>query len=563
MMKFITNIFIIFLAIQFQSFTATAENPPKNIALFAHSHVPILGIMGVDSQELGNLISFMEHPIQKTTQGMRDAYKGKLWGLDTVILISNEEKAAASSAVVDLILQHHVDAIIFIGTAGALDARLNIGDVVIPKKLIQYDVDFRPLFPIFQIPFMSKRDAFTNDPLRQLAVASTTEFLEQEMGIRITPEIREEMHIHSPHVFQDMVATADRFLISDQQIANLQIEDPEVSSIEMEGAAAAQTASDYNTPFILIRTIANYVDTPVADENRRVALDYVKFLKNVQWVYSDGILKRLCTKIKALWTKNHQKNSENHKQPLFNSNQSTPIGIICSLPLEAETLTQLFTETPSTITQGSRTYYRGKIANTNAVIVASGIGKSAAAATATDMILSHRVKNIINVGTANAVDGDVKENHLVISENLIEHDVDVRPFRPIFEISTISLSKLPTDVELRTKIAEIAQMRFSNQVFLGDIASGDRFIINETDRIFLKSKLPQLLCVDSESAPEAQIAYQYGIPFVAIKAITGLENPPYAPICVSKQTRIEHLKKIQTVLLELIQTSNKFILPEN
>src|SRR5438445_203714 len=121
-MKFVTKILSLLVSICFLS--CNAENPKKNIALFTHPHAPILGVMGVDSQELGNLITYMDHPIKKTTQGKRDAYHGKLWGLDAVIMISNEEKAAASSAVVDLIVHHHVDAIIFVGTAGALDTRL-------------------------------------------------------------------------------------------------------------------------------------------------------------------------------------------------------------------------------------------------------------------------------------------------------------------------------------------------------------------------------------------------------------------------------------------------------
>ncbi len=119
--------------------------------LQASAERSVVGVLATDEEELGNIVSFMEGPVKKYSHGMRTFYRGQLWGFETVIVLSNVGKAAAASATVDLISED-VDYIVLIGTAGALDKRLNIGDVVIAKNLIEFDVDFRPFTALYSFP---------------------------------------------------------------------------------------------------------------------------------------------------------------------------------------------------------------------------------------------------------------------------------------------------------------------------------------------------------------------------------------------------------------------------
>lgn len=504
-----------FLTINFFSLYSTEPSTEPTQAPAILNSSPKIGIIGVDSFELGDLLlSSMEKPINITTQGMREAYSGKLWGTDTVIFVSHEEKAAASSAVVDLILYHHVDLIIFIGTAGALDTRLNIGDIVIPEKLIQYDVDFSPEYPLFQLPLLRRRGFPTDKNLRKMAIKSAQDFLQQEFSTQISPEILQEMHIGSPKIVDDPIGTADCFLISKEQLLNLKEKAPDVSSIEMEGAAVAQTAADYQVPFVLIRTMANYVESPLPDENHRVAQDYIKFLKKVQWVYSEGIMKRLISRIKDEWKS--QKTEINTDKSM-----SCDLGIVYTHPKQVQNLIKIF-DVPLHLTfAGSRPYYMGMIGNSKVVIAPSGYGKAAVAATVTDMILRHKVKKIIHIGDALPVDESLKQGDVVISDILVEYDMDARPFRPIFQISTLSIIDIPTDKDMRNHVADILRRNFpEKKVVVGEMASADHNPKNPLEISHLKKELPALLCIDSEAAPAAQIAYQYGIPFVSVKTIS-------------------------------------------
>lgn len=498
-MKYFSFILTFLLAINTFSFAGEKVRPNK-------SKTPTIGIMGVDTVEIGNLLSFMENP-QKSTKGMREAYSGKLWGLPTVIFISHEEKAAASSAVVEMAIDHHVDAIIFIGTAGALDPRLNIGDIVIPKHLINYDVDYRPYAPLFETPGLGK-EVKTTKFLRKAAIKAANDFLQNDIATQISPEVLSEMHIQTPKVVEDTVGSADSFLVSEKMLHNLQNAAPDVTSVEMEGAAAAQTAADYRIPFVLIRTVANYVESPLPDQNHRVALDYWTFLKKVQWVYSDNIMKRLFVEIKDQWKK--RKKKEYYKT-------KAECGIICRSNAEARNLAEAFEGSKFFIKEASRTYYIVNLEGPRVVIVGSGFGKAAAAAATTHMIVHYNVKRVIDISAAAKADSSLQNGDIVLSDSLIQHDVDVRPFRPPFELSTISVSRFPTDTSLRTSLLEsISQILPNKRVNTGVMATGDSLVADTSE---LKKLLPELLVTDFGAASSAQIAYQYGIPFVSLKIV--------------------------------------------
>ena len=58
------------------------------------------------------------------------------------------------------------------------------------------------------------------------------------------------------------------------------------------------------------------------------------------------------------------------------------------------------------------------------------------------------------------------------------------------------------------------------KLFIGDIASGDKFFASNEDKLRLLSNLPTILCVEMEGASVAQVCYEYGIPFTILRTIS-------------------------------------------
>ena len=51
-----------------------------------------------------------------------------------------------------LVEKFGVTHILFTGVAGAGDAGVPVGDIVVAESLVQYDMDASPLFPRFEVP---------------------------------------------------------------------------------------------------------------------------------------------------------------------------------------------------------------------------------------------------------------------------------------------------------------------------------------------------------------------------------------------------------------------------
>jgi adenosylhomocysteine nucleosidase len=97
------------------------------------------------------------------------------------------------------------------------------------------------------------------------------------------------------------------------------------------------------------------------------------------------------------------------------------------------------------------------------------------------------------------------------------------PPAEMLEKSFHKVKKLETGKELLQLISLEQRELFliSNpKVFLGQIASGDKFFANNAEKESLLRLLPDVLCVEMEGAAVAQVCFEYGIPFVVIRTIS-------------------------------------------
>lgn len=219
------------------------------------------------------------------------------------------------------------------------------------------------------------------------------------------------------------------------------------------------------------------------------------------------------------------------------------IGIMGAMPEEIKEVADLLTDRKE-VSYGMRTYYIGNLNGIKTIVVFSRWGKVAAAITVSNLILEFKITDLIFIGVAGAISDDLKIGDIVIAKRLIQHDMDGRPLMKKYEIPLLGVTYFETDnYHLNTTSKAIKNLLTGNQlhsvidgkilnkfgiripkIFIGDIASGDKFFSNQHDKDELKRNLPETLCVEMEGASVAQVCYEYGIPFIIIRTISDESN---------------------------------------
>lgn len=202
-------------------------------------------------------------------------------------------------------------------------------------------------------------------------------------------------------------------------------------------------------------------------------------------------------------------------------------GIIGAMEPEVAILKSKLThEKISTI--GGYTFYEGKIAGNDVVIVQSGIGKVAAALATAFLIKEFAPDYVVNTGSAGGFEQSLKVGDIVISSEVKYHDVDVTAFG--YEIGQLPANPPayiphPTLVEAaKSGIAELENI----QTLVGLITTGDTFMTKDEDIAKARKNFPTMAAVEMEGAAIAQTCHQLETPFVVIRSmsdIAGKESP--------------------------------------
>ena len=248
----------------------------------------VIGVMGAMPEEIADVISLLSNPVTKTV-GMRKYTFGTINGVKTVVVFSRWGKVAAAATASTLINVFEVTEIIFTGVAGAISPELKIGDIVIASKLIQHDMDARPLMKQFEIPLLGK--TYFECPENQvIKIKSMIQSIIDNGEISSSIDIKtlNQFSITAPNVYIGDIASGDKFFANNQQKRELLEALPSILCVEMEGAAVAQICYEYSVPFIIIRTISD-----TADDNSHI--DFPLFIKNISSIYSMHIIKKLFT----------------------------------------------------------------------------------------------------------------------------------------------------------------------------------------------------------------------------------------------------------------------------
>ncbi|QNS01927.1 MAG: 5'-methylthioadenosine/adenosylhomocysteine nucleosidase [Buchnera aphidicola (Pentalonia nigronervosa)] len=209
-----------------------------------------IGIIGALKKE----IQLIQNIIQKRREQNIGNYKifiGYYKKNNIFLIKSGIGKVSSSIATTVLINLYKPDIIINVGSAGALDTSLKIGDVIVPKALCYYDVNLSNFgYSFGQIPYFPKK------------------FLINKKLFNFINNLSKNFKFT---FLTGLLVTGDTFIRERNMINNIQYHFSSAIAVDMEATAIAQTCYQFNIPAIIIKSISDS-----ADQNATI-----KFKKNI------------------------------------------------------------------------------------------------------------------------------------------------------------------------------------------------------------------------------------------------------------------------------------------
>jgi adenosylhomocysteine nucleosidase len=169
-------------------------------------------------------------------------FEGTLGNTEVVVVRSGICKVNAGICVQILVDTFGVTHVLNTGAAGSLDARINIGDIVLSTDACYHDVDATIFgYKKGEIPQLGTQ-AFTAD--KELIEKAKTAIK------KAAPDLG---------IFEGRVCSGDQF-ISSQEVKDAIKENFGGMCCEMEGAGIAQACFLNSIPFVIIRAISDKAD---------------------------------------------------------------------------------------------------------------------------------------------------------------------------------------------------------------------------------------------------------------------------------------------------------------
>lgn len=221
-----------------------------------------LAIMGAMQEEIDPLLEYFKE-VKVTEYADNKYYETSYKGLEIVIAHSKIGKVFASLTATTLIEKFSCDTLLFSGVAGAINKKLNIGDLVIANKLCQHDLD---------ITAFGHPNGFV--PGGKVFVEASKELLDLAKKVANTNDIK---------VVEGIIATGDQFVNSNERKAFIK-ETFDADALEMEGASVAVVCDSLNVPFFILRSISD-------SANGEANFDFDEFLLSSAKISSNYLIK--------------------------------------------------------------------------------------------------------------------------------------------------------------------------------------------------------------------------------------------------------------------------------
>lgn len=206
-----------------------------------------VGVIGAMEQEVAILRSQIEN-CQTISRAGCEIYTGKINGVDVALLKSGIGKVAAAIGTT-LLLEHcQPDVVINTGSAGGLDPRLNVGDIVVSTEVRYHDADVTAFgYEYGQLPGCPA--GFKADD--KLIAAAETCIAELNLN-----------------AVRGLIVSGDAFINGSVGLAKIRHNFPQAVAVEMEATAIAHVCHNFSVPFVVVRAISD-----VADQQSHISFD--------------------------------------------------------------------------------------------------------------------------------------------------------------------------------------------------------------------------------------------------------------------------------------------------
>ncbi len=200
-----------------------------------------IGIIGAMDLEVNTLKSHMSDVSIISKAGM-EFHEGTLNGVPAVVVRCGIGKVNAALCVQILADCFQVTHVINTGVAGSLNAKLDIGDILISRDALHHDMDVTIFgYQLGEVPQMGRLEFPADTQMMELAKKSCE---------RVCADI---------HAIYGRVVSGDQF-ISDGAVKERLINVFHGDCAEMEGASIAHGAYLNKLPFVIIRAISDKAD---------------------------------------------------------------------------------------------------------------------------------------------------------------------------------------------------------------------------------------------------------------------------------------------------------------
>ena len=228
----------------------------------------MIGIIGAMEEEVAALKEAME--VQESVEQASMIFcKGILCGKEAVIVRSGIGKVNGGICAQILVDRFKADTLINTGIAGSLDAKIDIGDMVISTDALHHDMDATKFgYPVGQVPRMGVLSFPADEELVKKAVQASE---------KANPDI---------HTFTGRVASGDQFIAS-REVKERIVREFHPLCVEMEGAGIAQASHLNQVSYVIIRAISDKADNSAS-------IDYPTFERQAI-AHSVRLVKELLT----------------------------------------------------------------------------------------------------------------------------------------------------------------------------------------------------------------------------------------------------------------------------
>ncbi|MEO9274555.1 5'-methylthioadenosine/S-adenosylhomocysteine nucleosidase [Marinomonas sp. 5E14-1] len=197
------------------------------------------------------------------------------------------------------------------------------------------------------------------------------------------------------------------------------------------------------------------------------------------------------------------------------------IGLIGAMDEEVAVIKEWMTDVREESIAGCD-FFIGHFEGKDVVLLKSGIGKVNAAVSTTLLLSQFKPEYVINIGSAGGYDPELQVGDVVISDQVVHHDVDVTAFGYVMG----QVPNMPETYAADTSLISQTQKAFSAvtdvQAKVGLIGTGDSFMNDPVRVEKVRETFPSLVAVEMEAAAVAQVCHKFEVPFIVVRSLSDI-----------------------------------------